>query len=182
MTILHTSRLRLEPLQLQHLPGLHRMNSQPEVMRYISGAPETLEQTRAMIERVKARWALWGYGWWALIERDTHQLVGAAGVQHLDHDAANEHELGWRLHPDYWGRGYAIEAARRMAAFAFDELKAPVLTAVCDPANTRSQAVMTKLGMHFRGRETWYQREVLTYCIERATWAPVAPGTEDGAP
>jgi RimJ/RimL family protein N-acetyltransferase len=61
MTILTTPRLRLEPMADQHFDELFAMNSLPEVMRYITGKPDTREDTLAMIERIKARWAEDGF-------------------------------------------------------------------------------------------------------------------------
>src|SRR6266446_10257101 len=57
MTVPITARLRLEPFENGHLDGLNAMNADPEVMRYLTGRPETREETLAAIERVKARWA-----------------------------------------------------------------------------------------------------------------------------
>ncbi|MDT9000634.1 GNAT family N-acetyltransferase [Paucibacter sp. APW11] len=170
MTILHTARLRLEPMSDAHLDGLAEMNADPEVARYISGKPETREDTQSAIERVKAKWAEWGYSWWSFIELESGLVVGAGCVQHLGKDKANPHELGWRLRRDRWGRGYAIEAALEMARFAFEDLHAPLVQAVCVPANTASSAVMLKLGMHYVGLQTWYEQEMATYELQAAAW------------
>ncbi|MFO1264764.1 MAG: GNAT family N-acetyltransferase [Rhodoferax sp.] len=58
--------------------------------------------------------------------------------------------MGWRLHPDFWHRGLASEAAKRMARFAFENLAAKELMAVRHPDNAASGAVMDRLGMHYR--------------------------------
>jgi RimJ/RimL family protein N-acetyltransferase len=137
MPILDSARLRFEPMQDAHYDGLRRLNSDPLVMRFISGQPETPDDTHAAIARVKARWETLGYAWWSLIERDSGELIGAGCIQHLGHDTSNPHEIGWRLRPDRWGQGYAIEAAERMARFAFDDLGVPLLCAICDPENVR---------------------------------------------
>ena len=100
MTILTTERLRPEPFDDRHLDGLHAMNRLPEVMRFISGQPETLEQTRAGIALVKGRWAQYGFSWWAFVERATDRVIGAGCIQYLGRDPANPHEIGWRLAPD----------------------------------------------------------------------------------
>lgn len=170
MTVLTTSRLRLEPMRDEHLQGLFEMNGDPEVMRYITGKPDALADTQAMIDRVKQRWAEWGYSWWTFIEIETGEIVGAGCVQHLGRDRAQPHELGWRLRRDRWNLGYGSEAARRMAAFAFDDLKAPQLVAVCDPANTGSSHVMTKLGMRYRGIERWYDTDSAVYGMTAEEW------------
>lgn len=175
MSILHSARLRFEPVTDAHYDGMRRLNGDAEVMRYISGSPESAEETRAIIARVKARWATIGYSWWNFIEADSGELVGAGCIQHLGQIATNPHEIGWRLRPDRWGRGYAIEAAERMARYAFEELDAPVLCAICEPANVRSERIMQKLGMALRGQEIWHGRLTLVYEIGQAAWRARTP-------
>ena len=71
MTILHTARLRLEPVTEQHYDAMHAMNSDTEVMTYLNaGQPETEEHTRAAVARIMGRWAEWGYSWWALMRTE----------------------------------------------------------------------------------------------------------------
>jgi RimJ/RimL family protein N-acetyltransferase len=177
MTVLTTARLRLEPFSETHLEGLHAMNADPEVMRYITGRPETRDETWASIDRVKARWAEWGYSWWSFIELKSGELVGAGCIQHLGRDPANPLEIGWRLRRDKWRRGLAIEAAVRMATFAFETLGAPLLRAVCHPDNVASAAIMKKLGMHYCGIERWYDADLAAFEITQPEWEarPVAP-------
>ena len=175
MTILTTARLRLEPVCAAHYAGLRVLNTDPAVMRFISGKPETPEETTAMIERVQGRWRSPGYSWWSIFEQEGGELVGAGCIQHLGHDPANAHEIGWRLRPDRWGRGYATEAARRMAAFAFDELKVPLLVAIRNPENSDSARVMTRLGMRFRGEEVWNAQLVAVHDITADAWKSGTP-------
>jgi RimJ/RimL family protein N-acetyltransferase len=170
MTTLHTPRLRLEPLNEHHLEGLFALNRQPEVMRFLGGHSETREQSARMIEVVKARWAELGYSWWAFIELASGELIGAGCIQHLGRDRANPLEIGWRLRPDRWKQGFALEAARRMATFAFGDLNAPLLRAVCHPDNHASSRVMQRLGMEYCGTEQWYEMPVSAYEINRSQW------------
>lgn len=177
MTQLTTSRLRLEPFAEGHLAGLNEMNADPEVMRYLSdGRPETLDETRAVIERVTRRWQEVGYSWWAFIERETGELVGAGAIQNLRREAtplpdlACPLEIGWRLRRDRWGRGLAVEAARTMADFAFTALAARELLAVCHPDNVASANVMKRLGMEDVGIQRWYGRDLLAYRVGADQW------------
>lgn len=172
MTILTTARLRLEPFDEVHLDGLHAMNREPEVMRYINGGtPETREQTAAAIARVRARWAEWGYSWWAFIDQASGAVAGAGCIQHLGGERANPHEIGWRLHPAHWGKGLAIEAAQRMAAFAFDDVQVPLLVAIRNPANAASGRVMARLGMTERPTlERWHDTDCAVHEVTAATW------------
>ncbi|HAT30541.1 MAG TPA: N-acetyltransferase [Janthinobacterium sp.] len=171
MTILHTARLTLEPITEQHYAELRKLNSDPAVMRFLNGGiPETEEGTLAMIARVKAAWAAWGYSWWALILTDGGQMVGAACLQHLGRDAAKPREIGWRLGCDCWGKGYASEAARAIVGHAFHVVGADEVCAVADPDNAASITVMRRLGMRYVGIETHYERPCATYRLERADW------------
>jgi RimJ/RimL family protein N-acetyltransferase len=176
MTVLTTARLRLEPMVDAHLDGLHAMNADPEVMRYISGEAETREDTQEMIDHVKKRWAQFGYSWFTFFERDTGEIVGAGCLQNLrredspDADPTCPLELGWRLRRDRHGRGYASEAAFAMGDWAFDRFLPPELLAVCDPANSASSKVMMRLGMHDRGLQRWYGKQLTTFGISAQEW------------
>jgi RimJ/RimL family protein N-acetyltransferase len=188
MTILTTARLRLEPLDDVHLDGLNTLNADPEVMRYLSGQPETRAETIAVIERVKDRWRELGYSWWAFIEPASGELVGAGAVQNLRREAAPlpdpacPLELGWRLRRDRWGRGLATEAALAMGDFAFDRLGANELYAVCHPDNAASTQVMARLGMRDDGLQRWYGKDAITYRIEAAQWRALRAGRPAAPP
>ncbi len=180
MSILHTARLRLEPITEQHLDGLHAMDQLPEVMRYISGQPAPREQTAAWVARVQRCWAAWGTSWWAFMEPATGRVAGAGCVQHARREGelpadlqslrCNPLEIGWRLHPDFWRQGLATEAARRMAQHAFDGLAAPELIAVRHADNLASARVMDRLHMRCRGVETWYGQPCVTHAVSREAW------------
>ncbi len=156
------------------------MNSLPEVMQFVGGQTETKEQTAAVIARVKRCWEAWGTSWWAFIDTNSERVAGAGCIQYLRRDASppedlnslknNPVEIGWRLHPDFWRQGLASEAARRMAAFAFESFPIQELVAVRHPDNIASGRVMDRLGMQVRGLEPWYGTTVTTHVISRAEW------------
>lgn len=171
MTQLLTPRLHLVPFQDDHLIGLNAMNSDIEVMRYLGGKAESLADTQAAIDRVKARWQQWGYSWWSFFERSTGELVGAGCIQRLNPEQTAPLEIGWRLRRDRWGQGLASEAARRMARFAFDQLMTPALVAVCAKDNLDSAQVMQRLGMHYRGIEPWHGEHAVYYDLSAEDWA-----------
>lgn len=171
MTILTTARLRLEPCSDAHFEGLHLLNSDPIVMRYITGRPDTPEDTQSMIDRVKARWIEFGYSWWSFIELSSGEIIGAGCVQHLNRDSSGPLETGWRLRQDRWGMGYASEAAQAMGSFAFETLKAPLLCAVCMVENKPSSTVMERMGMKYRRMGHFYDHDMAYYDMDAADWA-----------
>lgn len=171
MPVLTTPRLRLEPLNDSHFEGLYRLNSDPLVMRFITGRPDTPADTQSMIDRVKARWAELGYSWWGFIRRDSGELIGCGCIQHLNRDPSEVLETGWRLRQDAWGHGFASEAARHMVGWAFATLKPERICAVCQPENTPSASVMERLGMTYTGEGRWYDMDCKRYDITAAQWA-----------
>jgi RimJ/RimL family protein N-acetyltransferase len=163
---LESDRLALVPLSDEHLPALAEINGNADVMRYIgTGQPQTLEESQAMIDRVKLRWQEHGYSWWALLRKTDGLMVGAATLQPIEGATGATPEIGWRLRPDCQGRGYATEAARRIVDWA-RELGLPELLAVAHPENIASTAVMERLGMQFRGIETHYNVPCATYVLK----------------
>ena len=155
-TILETERLTLVPCADEHLSGLNAMNSDPEVMRYISGRAETLLETKAMIERVKARWAKWGYSWWTFIERQSREIIGAGCIQNLrrsgeEPDADCPLEIGWRVRRDKWGQGIATEAVSAMIGFCFQDLGLHRVQAFIHPDNTPSLKLIETLRFRREG-------------------------------
>lgn len=170
LTTLTTSRLRLEPFNDTHFEGLFKLNSDPEVMRYITGKPDTRDDTIAMLERNKARWIESGFSWWSFIELKTQELIGAGYIQHLERNPENPIEIGWRLRQDKWHQGFASEAAHRMASFAFDAVGIDSLRAVCHQDNHGSAKVMKNLGMSYRGIEPWYGMDTAVYEITSRAW------------
>lgn len=68
-----------------------------------------------------------------MIEPGTDQLVGVVSTQHLETDEATPLEIGWRLRPEHWGKGFATEAGQAMLRFAFDEVGVAEVYAVAHP-------------------------------------------------
>jgi ribosomal-protein-alanine N-acetyltransferase len=122
------------------------LNADPEVMEHF---PEKLsrEQSDAFADKIEAGFAERGWGLWAL-EADG-EFIGYTGLQPVSFEThfTPAVEIGWRLARGAWGRGYASEAARAAAAFAFAELELDELVSFTVPENTRSRAVMERIGM-----------------------------------
>jgi len=144
-----TERLVVRDLTEDDAEALHDIHRRDEVMRWLDRTLSTgVADELARLERWKAERRN-GFGWFGIVERDTGRLVGVqvlrpfTDLPHID--------LGWRLHPDVWGRGYATESARGAIAYAFGTLRLDELAATTLPDNVRSRAVMERLGMTFAG-------------------------------
>lgn len=148
MTTLRTDRLILRPWREDDFTPFAAMSADPKVMEHF---PSTLtrEESDAVAARLKAHIDTHGFGFWALEVPGVAPFIGFAGLQHVSFNApfVPALEIGWRLAPQYWGVGYASEAARAALAHGFGPLGLSEIVSFTIPANTRSQAVMRRIGM-----------------------------------
>jgi RimJ/RimL family protein N-acetyltransferase len=143
-----------------------------EVARWLGAEPKAMED-RAEAEARIARWLALnaerpGEGRWAVQRKDTGVVVGTVIVVALP-DGDGELEVGWHLHPDSWGQGFATEAARGALTRTFDRGVGEVL-AVVRPDNAASVKVCRRLGMERLGRtDRYYGTELELFRITRET-------------
>jgi [ribosomal protein S5]-alanine N-acetyltransferase len=165
---LETARLRLRPFTAADHDAIHAVYSDPEVMRWVGhGAHRTTSETaralRGYADALRAR----GYGFVAVIERSSGDLIGDAGLHPLG-GRGPDVEIGYTLARASWGRGYATEAGAALVAHAFDALAAPRVMAQVEPENLASRHVLEKLGMTERGVRLTYGRPHLLYGVDRS--------------
>ena len=146
--LLHTERLTLRPPLLEDLDRWTAMMAIPEAAQYIGGVQPPSMVWRALMAMAGA-WQLTGVSMFSVIERDSGRWIGRIGP--WQPAGWPGPEVGWSLHPDAWGRGYAVEAASACIDYAFDVLGWTDVIHTIDPANTASQKVAQRLGARCRG-------------------------------
>lgn len=145
---LHTQRCVLRQWKDTDLAPWAAMNADPAVRRYFPSVLSA-EQAGAEAGRCREAMAQRGWGLWALELPGEFAFAGFVGlmVPHFDAPFVPAVEIGWRLTPAAWGRGYATEAARAALEFAFTRLGLHEVVAITVPANEPSRRVMQRLGM-----------------------------------
>jgi len=145
---LETPRLLLRAWQDSDREPFRRMNADPHVMEFFV-APLSSEESDALIGRVQAHTAQYGFGLFTLELRTTGEFIGFAGLSHVPFDAHFTPcvEIGWRLAAAHWNQGLATEAARECLRYGLEELALTEVVSFTVPANQRSWRVMEKLGM-----------------------------------
>ncbi len=125
-----------------------RLNADPRVMEFFA-APLSRAESDAMVDRCAEGIAQRGWGFWAVEERAGGAFIGCVGitVPRPDLPFSPCVEIGWRLAQAYWGRGYAVEAARGALRVGFERLALSEIVSFTAAPNLRSQAVMKRLGM-----------------------------------
>jgi len=173
-----TRRLRLSRLAPSDVMAIYEYRSDPEVCRYQSFEPGSIEDAAAFTARLQ------GYpfdtpGTWfqfAIRQAGSAEVIGDVGV-HFPDDSPRQAEIGFTLAPAYQGRGYATEAVSALIEHLLGSCKKHRVFASVDPRNIRSVALLERLGMrqeaHFR-ESLWFKGEWVDdviYAILRSEWA-----------
>ncbi|GGF39596.1 N-acetyltransferase [Marmoricola endophyticus] len=165
-----TERLTLRPWTLDDAPRVLELYSSMEVVRWLgAGPPRVLTTLDDARERIASDWdrsLVAPRGVWAVVPRATEVPVGSVLLVDLP-SSGGEVEIGWHLHPDSWGHGYATEAARAVLAHGFaGGLR--TIWATTHLTNERSQAVCRRLGMTDRGTtREWYDVDSRAFSLTR---------------
>jgi len=141
-----TRRLTLRQLTSADLQSTHAYAADKEITQYMMFLPKhSIEETRQFILGAEAEW-----------QKETPDFLEYAvcldgihigGVSLYISEDRSDGELGWIINKQYWGHGYAAEAAQGLADYAIKQLRIPRLIAHCDVKNAASRRVMEKLGM-----------------------------------
>ena len=174
---LETERLVIRPWRHEEADRLLDILGRVEVAKWLGDGPpvllESLEQAHERIDRYVVRDQP-PLGIWAVERRGDGVVAGTVLLLTLPNDEHGEVEIGWHLHPDSWGFGYATEAARAVLGHGFAG-GLPEIIAVADPANAPSIAVMRRLGMTDHGIVArWYAEPSRCFSITAEQWAGYA--------
>jgi RimJ/RimL family protein N-acetyltransferase len=178
MTI-RTERLVLRPFRPDDFDALHDMFGDERVTRYLDHGPLSREAVRELLARIST---LTGID----AERDglrlavelqaSGQVIGDVSLWRTSAEH-NQGEIGFVLHPEHQGRGYAIESMRELLRIGFEEAGLHRIVGRCDAQNLASAALMERLGMrqeaHFRENElikgAW--SDGLVYAMLASEWS-----------
>lgn len=163
----NSDRLYYRPFRRSDAAAAFAFFGDPEVMKYsVYGVHPTVARTAGMLASLIAHNRRRGFGFWAVIESASGELIGMAGLAELDDDD-DDLELAYRFRRDKWGRGYASEAAAAWVAKGFAALDLPRIVAIVEPDNLVSKRILEKLGMRFAERRTYHGKEVDYMVLDR---------------
>ena len=179
---IRTERLLLRRWREADREPFAKINRDPAVMEFFP-ALLTLEESNQIIDRIEQRMGESGFGLWALEETGSKQFIGFIGLSVPNFEAPFRPcvEIGWRLAPEYWGRGLATEGARAVVAHAFGVLALREIVSFTTIENLRSRRVMEKLGMTRDPKDDFNHplipeghrlRPHVLYRLKRDEWKP----------
>ena len=164
MLSFETDRLFLRRWEGEDADFVFDLYSRWDVQRFIGHVPKVMEsrsESVALIERLRSREHP-VHGFWAVGLRDSDVLVGTIILKPIPAlgettplQSSGDIETGWHFHPDFWGNGYATEAAAVVLDHAF-RCGLDKVVAVTSPKNFASQKVCMRIGLTYRGPTTKY--------------------------
>jgi RimJ/RimL family protein N-acetyltransferase len=169
---IETDRLILRGHRVEDFADCLALWTDPEVTRFIGGKPSTPEEVWGRLLRYVGHWALLGFGYWAVAEKETGRFMGEVGFSDfkrvIEPSLNGIPEIGWVIAPHGHGRGYATEAAQ--AAVAWGEAHfGPVGTAcIIAPENGSSIRVAEKCGYRELCRTTYKDSPTIMFVREGA--------------
>jgi len=176
---LETDRLLLRAPVPGDADALAPMYADTEVMRYVGdGRTLTRSETERSVRRMIESGAADGFGLFTTVRKDDEAVIGRVGllVWNTDTwepttraeaaDVPSEVEVGYTLGRDYWGQGFATEAAGAVRDYALGELGAVRLIALIIHGNTASENVARKLGLEYERNIMLGRREAQLFALE----------------
>jgi RimJ/RimL family protein N-acetyltransferase len=141
---LETPRLQLRMFVEADWDSLHKMFCNENCVRYTMKTPLAKWQTWRTMASYLGHWHLRGFGPYAVVEKSSGNMIGPVGLWYPGEWP--EPEIKWSLSEEYWGKGYATEAASAVKGLAAQELKWKRLISLILPDNVSSKAVAQRIG------------------------------------
>ena len=151
-------------------PYFERILSARAVMRFLSGSgdPRTREESMLSFARMSAQDRDPRDRVWAVVERDSNELIGHAILQRLD--TSDLIEVGYALGERWWGHGIATETARAVVDYGFAHTPLELIVGVARPENLASRRVLEKTGLTYAGMRHYYKLDVAYYELTKAAY------------
>lgn len=164
---LETERLLLRPYEFGDFDHYVEMWADPDVVRFIGGKPFDREASWGRFVRHIGQWHYMGFGYFAIVEKETGALLGEAGFQEVRRiitpSIEGSLEAGWALLPTGQGWGYATEAMTAAIGWADGAFPGQRMTCIIDPDNLPSVRVANRLGFREFTRSSYKDVPIILF-------------------
>lgn len=166
--ILETERLYLRELVPSDFESLCKILKDKDTMYAYEGAFND-DEVQEWLDRQIARYKKWGFGLWAVVLKETNEMIGQCGLTMQPWKESEVLEIGYLFERSYWHRGFATEAAKACKEYAFETLNATEVCSIIRDTNFASQNVAIRNGMtrvdtwikHYKGVDMPHDRYVV---------------------
>jgi [ribosomal protein S5]-alanine N-acetyltransferase len=169
MQIAETERLILREMTVEDAEDLHRIYSDAETMKFLGGKSASADERVQIEEHIENYYKKYGFGLWATILKENNRLVGRCGLLFQEIEGAKDLEIAYLFDRDYWGKGFAAEAAEMLVELGFERFGFQRIVAHIDPQNTASIRVAEKVGLKYEGEIPQFKDfgKVSLYSLEK---------------
>lgn len=175
---IETERLILREMRPTDLEGMFELDSDPEVHKYLGNKPiKSKEESVKIIQSVIKQYKERGIGRWTAIEKSTGEFIGWSGIKlnagekEKLNGKTNFYDVGYRLIPKYWGKGYASESAFASLYFGFNKLNIQTMCGAAEIDNNASNKILKKIGLKFINDFILEDEKVNWYELNKSNYA-----------
>ena len=141
-----TERLIVRPFEPGDYKDYHAYASRQEIYRFERGTPVDLKQAKKDCKRMAKEKKIW-----AAVLKENNKVIGQVSFSSIRPEEFSTFNLGYIFNPDYYGRGYATEAARGMVKYGFEVLLVHRIVGHCSPDNIASWKILERCDMTKEG-------------------------------
>jgi RimJ/RimL family protein N-acetyltransferase len=153
---IETDRLILREILTSDIEGIFELDSNSEVHKYLGNNPiKTMAEAEKNVAFIRSQYIKNRIGRFAVIEKKTGTFIGWSGLKlnvgskEMLNGFANFIDIGYRLIPKFWEKGYALESAFATLEYGFREMKYDIIYGAADTKNIGSNKILTKIGLQF---------------------------------
>lgn len=161
--LLKTERLYLRPIAKKDFEDVCLLDTDPEVRSYFPEGALNIEQVERELERYLREWQAIGFGIFAIFERETNQFIGRGGFAKLK---SGEVEFGYLFLKEYWGKGYATEAAKALLEWGLAHIPVEYIIGFAPTHHIASIRVLEKCGMKYYKSDSYRNIPCVFYQIK----------------
>lgn len=159
--VIHTKRLFMRKPIIEDVDQFYSIVKEEAVGKWLAKSKGmSKEEVKDYIMQLISHWEQYGFGVWLLVNRNTGELLGHCGLRKID--ATGEIEIMYLLDPEYWGNGYASEAAKASIQYAKEMMNVKRIIARVKVANENSKKLLRNLGFIYT-HEVDYSGRLLSY-------------------
>ena len=157
---IETPNLILRDIRIEDREGLFRLDSDPLVHKYL-GNNTISEQSEAehVVNIIREQYESNKIGRWAVIEKEHGDFIGWSGLKFIreeENGHSHFYDVGYRLIPAYWGKGYATETCLAALEYGFKNFEMDKIVGTANELNTASIRVLSKCGLRFKSKFMWH--------------------------
>ncbi len=174
---LETERLILRELRPEDAEAMFELDSDPEVHRYLGNKPiQNLQQAKDVIDLVRQQYKDNQIGRWATIEKSSGNFIGWSGLKYIrtvENQRSHFYDVGYRLIPKYWGKGYATESAKAALEYGFTVFKPDEIIGTANEENKASRRALEKCGLKYLEKHMWQDIPCDWLTITKHDWEKI---------